>query len=93
MQIQPVPRKEGKGGGGEYQAFVKREFERVRRENPARGWGEIMALLGKEFRKGKKGRECDVGNGDDGHGHAETFEHPGDVGDVLKGLNSLSLGT
>jgi len=55
VQIQPVPRKgQGEGKRSEYQGFVKREQARVRLENPAAGFGEIMAILGKEFRESKK---------------------------------------
>ncbi|KAL9130924.1 MAG: hypothetical protein Q9217_001027 [Psora testacea] len=56
VQIQPVARAQvgGKAGRSEYQEFVKREFERVKRENPEKGWGELMAALGKEFREAKK---------------------------------------
>ncbi len=55
VQVQPVPRRgEGEGKRSEYQNFVKREHERVRMENPGMGFGEIMAILGREFKECKK---------------------------------------
>lgn len=33
---------------------MKQENERVRRENPGAGFGEIMAILGRKFREDKK---------------------------------------
>ena len=57
VQVKPVPRKgegEGERKRSEYQDFVKREHERVRLENPGKGFGEIMVILGREFRERKK---------------------------------------
>ena len=56
LQIQPAPRKGAEAGGkkSEYQEFVKREYERVRMANPGKGFGELMAVLGWEFRETKK---------------------------------------
>ena len=52
MQVQPAPRKgAGEGKRSEYQGFIKRENERVRLENPGAGFGEIMSILGREFRE------------------------------------------
>ena len=54
VQVQPVPRKgDGEGKKTEYQEFVKREHERVRMGNPGKGFGEIMVILGREFRESK----------------------------------------
>ena len=52
VQVQPAPRKECKRS--DYRDFVKKEHERVRRENPSAGFGEIMAILGREFRENKR---------------------------------------
>ena len=65
VQVLPVPRKGqegGREGGGkkrsEYQEFVKVGYERVRKGNPGMGFGEVMAILGREFREMKvKGKD------------------------------------
>lgn len=55
MQVQPAQRKgAGEGKRSEYQDFVKRENERVRLENPAARFGEIMSILGREFKERKR---------------------------------------
>lgn len=55
MQVQPAPRKgQNEGKRSEYQDFVKREHERIKLENPGKGFGERMAILGREFRESKK---------------------------------------
>lgn len=55
MQVQPAPRKgQSEGKRSEYQDFVKREHERVKLENPGKGFGERIAILGREFRESKK---------------------------------------
>lgn len=55
VQVQPAPRKgAGQGKRSEYQDFVKREHERVRLENPGAGFGEIMSILGREFKECKR---------------------------------------
>lgn len=71
IQVQPVPRKgQAEGKKSEYQDFVKEEQARVRLENPGARFGEIMAILGREFRESKKAvgvREADAkGEADDG---------------------------
>ena len=52
VQTKPVPRK-GEGAN-KYQAFVKREHARVRAENPNANFGEIMVILGRDFRGGQQ---------------------------------------
>ena len=55
VQVQPAPRKgQSQGKRSEYQDFVKKEHERVKLENPGKGFGERMAILGREFRESKK---------------------------------------
>ena len=62
MQVQPAPRKgQSDGTRSEYQDFVKREHERVKLENPGKGFGERMAILGREFRESKKASGVDEG--------------------------------
>lgn len=57
MQVQPAPRKgAGEGKRSEYQEFVKSENDRVRLENPGAGFGEVMSILGREFRECKKNK-------------------------------------
>ena len=54
-QVQPAPRKgAGEGKRSDYQDFVKRENERIRFENPGIGFGEIMSILGREFKERKR---------------------------------------
>lgn len=94
VQVKPPPRREGKGIS-EYQKFVKERFSSVKAERPDLGMGEIMALLGKEFRemKGKMGAEMvvveekEVGNG--------SFDEGKDVGfdTVVRKLDFLDLGS
>lgn len=64
VQVQPAPRKgAGEGKRSDYQDFVKRENERIRFENPGIGFGEIMSILGREFKERKRneaGRVSDV---------------------------------
>ncbi|KAF6219346.1 hypothetical protein HO133_005171 [Letharia lupina] len=55
VQVQPAPRKGvGAGKRSGYQDFVKQENERVRLENPKAGFGEVMSILGKEFKERKR---------------------------------------
>ncbi|KAL9019488.1 MAG: hypothetical protein Q9185_003280 [Variospora sp. 1 TL-2023] len=61
VQMKPVPRAEGKGKGmSEYQKFVKERFASVKREKPELKMGEIMVVLGKEFRKTKERSKNDL---------------------------------
>lgn len=55
VQVQPAPRKgAGEGKRSEYQDFVKGENNRVRLENPGVSFGEIMSILGREFKQRKR---------------------------------------
>ena len=55
VQVQPAPRKmAGDSKRSEYQDFLKRENERVRLENPGARFGEVMSILGKEFKERKR---------------------------------------
>ena len=50
-----MPRKcQGDGKKSDYQHFVQREQARVRTEFPAAGFGEVMAILGREYRNAKR---------------------------------------
>lgn len=60
MQVQPAPRKgQTEGKRSAYQEFVKREHERVKKANPGKGFGEIMAILGREYKESKKANVVD----------------------------------
>ena len=62
MQVQPTPRKgQAEGKRSNYQEFVKKEHERVKLENPGKDFGEIMAILGREFRENKKANAVENG--------------------------------
>jgi hypothetical protein len=50
VQTKPIPRAAG-GKVSEYQTFVKENFARVKREG--RSHGEVMEILGKEYREFK----------------------------------------
>lgn len=57
VQVQPALRKNAANGvvrRSEFQEFVKNHHEKVRTKNPGSGFGEIMAILGREYREGKK---------------------------------------
>ncbi|TID14022.1 hmg box-containing protein [Venturia nashicola] len=54
VQTKPVPRKEG-AKVSEYQVFVKENFKRVKQERVGASHGEIMEILGREYREGKGG--------------------------------------
>ena len=90
LQIQPAPRKgQELGKRSEYQDFVKREYERVKREKPGAGFGEVMAVLGRDFRE-KKRSEADL-NAATKEDHAVESKDTG-VDSMLKELGGLSLG-
>ncbi|KAL2045520.1 hypothetical protein N7G274_001948 [Stereocaulon virgatum] len=60
VQVQPAPRKaQAEGKRSDYQGFVKREHERVKKANPGKGFGEIMAILGREYKESKKANVVD----------------------------------
>lgn len=102
VQVLPAPRKGQEAGGAaggkkkrsEYQEFVKVGYERVRRSNPGMGFGEVMVILGREFREMK-------GKGKDGGTRVVVQEVPeerregnGDIDDmdgVLKKLDAINL--
>lgn len=93
VQMQPAPRKgAGEGKRSEYQDFVKREHERVRLENPGAGFGEIMSILGREFKERKR-NEAERASGVEEHG---VLEKTGSndlecLGSVVRKLDFLNL--
>ena len=90
LQIQPAPRKgQELGKRSEYQQFVKKEYERVKKEHPGAGFGEVMAVLGREFRERKRSKaEAEVVVKED---FPVETENEG-VDSMLKELGGLSLG-
>ena len=87
LQIQPAPKKGVEvGKRSEYQEFVKAGYERVKRERPGIGFGEVMAVLGREFRE-KKRVEAETSKEKD----VLRTEDAG-VDGVLKELDELRLG-
>lgn len=93
VQTQPVPRQgagEGKRSG--YQVFVKREQGRVRKENPEARFGEVMAILGREFRESKKQIPVSEDVVEKLGSKVEVQEvRVDDLDDVAKKLNFLDL--
>lgn len=68
VQVQPAPRRSAANGvvkRSEFQEFVKNHHEKVRATNPGSGFGEIMAILGRQYRECKKPSisTVDVGKG------------------------------
>lgn len=97
VQVQPAPRKGGASGEGKrssYQEFVRKEHEKVRAENPGAGFGEIMAILGREYRDSKKAA---IVLEDLGKRPKSVVEEVnlvgGDVDDVASKLDFLNLET
>lgn len=94
MQVQPAPRKgQSEGKRSEYQDFVKREHERVKLENPGKGFGERIAILGREFRESKK-----AGGFGDGAKQKQSAcevlrqqEEEGDIDAVVRRLDFVRL--
>ena len=92
IQVKPAPRGEGKGIS-DYQKFVKEHYARVKKEKPELKMGEIMVVLGKEFRQSKaRAKEIvvvkpmepiDVGGCDD---------EVEDLYAAVKELDAMSLG-
>ena len=94
MQIQPVPRKgAGEGKRSEYQGFVKREIERVRLENPGASFGEIMCILGKNFKE-HKSNEAERGTNTEDNEALEGAHssEPDCLNSVVRKLDFLDLG-
>ena len=90
MQVQPAPRKGAEEGKrSEYQDFVKRENERVRLENPGAGFGEIMSILGREFRERRR-HEVEGASGVKEDAAMEKIEL-GSLDSVVRKLDFLNL--
>lgn len=95
MQVQPAPRKGAvEGKRSEYQDFVKRENDRVRRENPGAGFGEIMSILGREFKEHRR-NEAVRASAVEEHGASEKtgLNELEFLGSVVRKLDFLNLGS
>lgn len=93
VQVKPVPRGKGKGIS-EYQRFVKERFKGVKRERPELGMGEIMAVLGKEFKDIKTKKEMVViVEPESVEERAGTEQQEGQFDSVVMKLDSLHLGS
>lgn len=91
MQVQPAPRKGTREGKrSEYQDFIKRENERVRQENPGAGFGEIMSILGKEFKASKR-TEAGSTSGDEEHDTSEKVHSIECLDSVVRRIDFLNL--
>jgi hypothetical protein len=59
VQVRPVPR--GVGAGGEYQAFVRENFTRVKGEVGGAGNAVVMEEIGRRYRE-EKARKAEAGS-------------------------------
>ena len=90
IQVQPEPRKgAGEGKRSYYQEFVKQENQRVRLENPGAAFGEIMSILGREFKESKRKEAERVKGAED----LETIgsNEPEYLGSVVRKMHFLGL--
>ena len=94
VQVQPVPRKgAGKGKRSDFQQFVKREVERVRLENQGAGFGEIMCILGKDFKERKRDEAQRATRFEEKEALEESnSKEPDYLNSVVRKLNFLDIG-
>ena len=93
LQVQPAPRKGmGEGKRSSYQQFVKQENQRVRLENPGATFGEIMSILGRDFkeRKGNEAKRAACVEDDSALRTSESSE-PEYLDTVIRKINFLDL--
>jgi len=89
VQVQPAPRKRCATG---YQEYMKREREKVRAQNPGAGFGEIMTILGREYRESKRPALVLENLGKSPKSVVDEVNLPGgDLDDVASMLDSLDL--
>ena len=78
-----------------YQAFVKSNSARIRRENPGLGLGEVMKRLGEEFREMKARNAAERGNVKENLKEIveidDVFEGDDSTDDVAKKLDFLRI--
>ena len=82
----------GEGKRNVYQEFVKQENQRVRLENPGAAFGEIMSILGRDFKERKRNEAKRVACVED-HGALGTSEssEPEYLDTVVRKINTLDL--
>ncbi|KAL6721137.1 hypothetical protein ACLMJK_000237 [Lecanora helva] len=90
VQVKPKPRRHRVEGN--FQDFIKNQHEKVRKENPGKSLGEIMVVLGKEFREVKNS----VTDLEDFEKEAKSSDiergiGADDINDVTKKLEFLKL--
>ena len=90
-----MPRKGGgKGKRSEYQDFVKQENKRVRLENPGAGFGQIMSILGRDFKERKRNNaERASGVEEDCSLEKTGSNEPEYLDSVVRKLSFLDLGS
>ena len=91
--MQPAPRKgKEEGKRSSYQEFVKQENQRVRLENPGAAFGEIMSILGRDFKERKKNESKSLACVED-HGALGTTgsSEPDCLESVVKKIDFLDL--
>ncbi|KAL9603656.1 MAG: hypothetical protein Q9219_000975 [cf. Caloplaca sp. 3 TL-2023] len=92
VQVKPVPRGEGKGPS-EYQKYVKENYARVKKESPEMSMGEVMAMLGREFRQIKEKRQEEGAMKEDKQMEPRSLEADNDatLDTMVRKLDFLSL--
>ena len=84
----------GEGKRSVYQEFVKQENQRVRLENPGATFGEIMSILGKDFKERKRNEAKRVACvGDDGVLGTSESSEPEYLDTVVSKIDFLDLGS
>ena len=82
----------GEGKRSVYQEFVKQENQRVRLENPGAAFGEIMSILGRDFKERKRNEAkrvtCVEDDGALGTSEPSGREH---LDTVVRKMNFLDL--
>jgi hypothetical protein len=66
----------------EYQLFVKEHFQRVKKENVGASHGNVMEMLGREYREQKEKKKGDVSG---------VGEKAADVDEMVRGLEVITL--
>ena len=82
----------GQGKRSVYQEFVKQGYQRVRLENPGAAFGEIMTILGTDFKEHKRNEAKRLACVED-HGALGTdgSSEPDYLDTVVRKINFLDL--
>ncbi|KAL8713940.1 MAG: hypothetical protein Q9220_002086 [cf. Caloplaca sp. 1 TL-2023] len=93
VQMKPVPRGEGRGMS-EYQRFVKERYSKAKKESPSKSMGEIMAVLGREFRASKQAAQGDSVSTDSvGGSGRDGLRDDVDLDSLVSRLEDVDLGS